>query len=143
MNLWQESWPSNFDNLVGIQYDLDWKPSLCNNHRNFCKAPKDHKVWSNNVETQAACLQNFDNCQHAVRHMYEMMFADPQLPSSFKHGEDWPGPQRCNNFARKAVRGFFHDQMSNGAEGSILSEFDLGINFGLCRWGQYVNVLSD
>jgi hypothetical protein len=30
-----------------------------------------------------------------------------------------------------------------GIDGSILSEHDISINFGLCRWAQYVNVLSD
>jgi hypothetical protein len=52
-------------------------------------------------------------------------------------------PQVCNNFARKSIRGFFHDFMSNGIDGSILSEHDIGHNFGLCRWAQYINVLSD
>ena len=37
----------------------------------------------------------------------------------------------------------FHDYMSHGVEGSILSENHLRINFGLCRWSQYINVLSD
>ena len=41
------------------------------------------------------------------------------------------------------VRGFFHDFMSSQIEGSILSEHNISINFGLCRWAQYVNVLSD
>eukprot|EP00931_Biecheleriopsis_adriatica_P080862 TRINITY_DN54202_c0_g1_i1.p1 TRINITY_DN54202_c0_g1~~TRINITY_DN54202_c0_g1_i1.p1 ORF type:complete len:231 (+),score=20.42 TRINITY_DN54202_c0_g1_i1:57-695(+) len=52
-------------------------------------------------------------------------------------------PQVCNNFARKSIRGFFHDFMSNGIDGSILSEHNISINFGLCRWAQYINVLSD
>ena len=52
-------------------------------------------------------------------------------------------PQICNNFARKSIRGFFHDFMSNGIDGSILSEHDLSMNFGMCRWAQYINVLSD
>merc|ERR1719424_115845 len=51
--------------------------------------------------------------------------------------------QVCNNFARKSVRGFFHDQMSNAIDGSILDENEIQHNFGLCRWAQYVNVLSD
>ena len=33
--------------------------------------------------------------------------------------------------------------MSNQIDGSILSEHDLQINFGLCRWAQYINVLAD
>ena len=41
------------------------------------------------------------------------------------------------------MRGFFHDYMSHAVEGSILSEHHMRINFGLCRWAQYINVLSD
>ncbi len=51
--------------------------------------------------------------------------------------------QVCNNFARKSVRGFFHDFMSSAIDGSILSETTIQINFGLCRWAQYINVLAD
>ena len=57
----------------------------------------------------------------------------------------------CNNFARKAVpprrppppphapgqvRAWFHDVLTGGLDGSILSELDLDMNFGLCRFGQ-------
>ena len=52
-------------------------------------------------------------------------------------------PLSGRSFARKSVRGFFHDYMSNGADGSILDEHTISINFGLCRWAQYINVLSD
>ena len=51
--------------------------------------------------------------------------------------------QVCNNFALKSVRGLFHDFMSSDVEGSVLSENHLGMNVGLCRWSQYINVLSD
>ena len=33
--------------------------------------------------------------------------------------------------------------MSDGIDGSLLYEHDIEMNFGLCRWAQYVNVLSD
>jgi hypothetical protein len=66
--------------------------------------------------------------------MHKMMFNQSPLETE---------PQICNNFARKSIRGFFHDFMSNGIDGSILSEHHLSMNFGLCRWAQYVNVLSD
>ena len=46
--------------------------------------------------------------------------------------------QICNNFARKSVRGFFHDFMSSAIDGSILAETNVSINFGLCRWSQCV-----
>ena len=42
--------------------------------------------------------------------------------------------QVCNNFARKSIRGYFHDFMSGGVDGSILSELNVVINHGLCRW---------
>merc|ERR1719409_2010363 len=51
--------------------------------------------------------------------------------------------QQCNNFALKSIRGFFHDFMSSSIDGSILGELDTHINVGLCRWSQYINVLSD
>ena len=51
--------------------------------------------------------------------------------------------QVCNNFALKSIRGFFHDAMSGWVEGSVLLENQQLENVGLCRWTQYVNVLSD
>lgn len=33
--------------------------------------------------------------------------------------------------------------MSDGIDGSLLYEHDISMNFGLCRWAQYINVLSD
>eukprot|EP00966_Prymnesium_polylepis_P085935 1988777-Prymnesium_polylepis.1 len=41
------------------------------------------------------------------------------------------------------MRGFFHDFETADIEGSILWELHMGFNGGLCRWGQYVNALSD
>merc|ERR1712176_335710 len=46
-------------------------------------------------------------------------------------------------FAMKAIRGFFHDSMTSWVEGSILHETDVDFNAGLCKWSEYVNVLSD
>eukprot|EP00940_MAST-03C_sp_MAST-3C-sp2_P002238 g2238.t1 len=51
--------------------------------------------------------------------------------------------QQCNNFALKSIRAYFHDYMSDGVEGSVLNENDLDMNVGLCRYTQYLNVLSD
>ena len=51
--------------------------------------------------------------------------------------------QQCNNFALESVRGYFHDYMSTEIEGSILSQNHVEMNVGLCRWSQYINVLSD
>eukprot|EP00587_Corethron_hystrix_P001009 CAMPEP_0113303338 /NCGR_PEP_ID=MMETSP0010_2-20120614/3794_1 /TAXON_ID=216773 ORGANISM="Corethron hystrix, Strain 308" /NCGR_SAMPLE_ID=MMETSP0010_2 /ASSEMBLY_ACC=CAM_ASM_000155 /LENGTH=899 /DNA_ID=CAMNT_0000157315 /DNA_START=111 /DNA_END=2811 /DNA_ORIENTATION=- /assembly_acc=CAM_ASM_000155 len=83
------------------------------------------------TEYSPECNIAFGSCRSALRHLHEMMFNKP------------PSPQICNNFARKSIRGFFHDFMSNAIDGSILAEHDISMNFGLCRWAQYVNVLSD
>jgi len=82
----------------------------------------------------AECAAHFTGCQRALRHLHKMMFNQSPLETE---------PQICNNFARKSIRGFFHDFMSNGIDGSILSEHSISMNFGLCRWAQYVNTLSD
>ena len=79
------------------------------------------------------CIDVKNNCRRALSHLHKMMF---ELPPSLSE-------PTCNNFARKSVRGFFHDYMSRGIEGSILDEHDVSMNFGLCRWSQYINVLSD
>ena len=68
-------------------------------------------------------------CQKALRHLHDMMFNQSPLRTE---------PQICNNFARKSIRGFFHDFMSDGIDGSLLYEHDIEMNFGLCRWAQYV-----
>ena len=85
-------------------------------------------------EPSAECGALMGSCQTALRHLHVMMFNQSPLQTE---------PQVCNNFARKSVRGFFHDFMSNGIDGSILTEHDLAHNFGLCRWAQYINVLAD
>ena len=41
------------------------------------------------------------------------------------------------------MRGFFHDFQTSDIEGSILWETHMHFNGGLCKWGQYVNALSD
>ena len=41
------------------------------------------------------------------------------------------------------ARSFFHDYMSSFIDGSILHENNISMNVGLCRWTQYVAVLSD
>ena len=101
---------------------------LCNLHKDVCKAVREHQ------DNSAECDLLFGSCQSALRHLHRMMFS--QSPGMTE-------PQVCNNFARKSIRGFFHDFMSHGIDGSILSECNISINFGLCRWTQYVNVLSD
>ena len=87
-------------------------------------------------EASAECTALYSGCQQALRHLHKMMFnQSPEMTE----------PQVCNNFARKSIRGFFHDFMSNAIDGSILSssEHHIAMNFGLCRWAQYINVLSD
>ena len=121
---------------------------LCGQQRDICHAIPEYQ------ENSPECTAHYSGCQRALRHLHKMMFN--QSPEQTE-------PQVCNNFARKSIRGFFHDFMSNGEnyppfrcpavllsnglgpgiDGSILSEHDISINFGLCRWAQYVNVLSD
>ena len=101
------------------------KTMLCGHQRNVCAAIVEEQSYS------AECAGLFGKCRLALRHLHEMMFKQDNAA------------QVCNNFARKSIRGFFHDQMSNYVDGSILSESHIQHNFGLCRWGQYVNVLSD
>lgn len=103
---------------------------VCNQQHGVCDAIQE--LQSNSAECDAL----YTGCRSALRHLHAMMFnKSPQTTA---------GPEQvCNNFARKSVRGFFHDFMSNQIDGSILSEHNISINFGLCRWTQYVNVLSD
>lgn len=85
------------------------------------------------------CSDMLTNCRVALRHLHHMMFVKPpSKDGNYNHNE-----QICNNFSRKSIRGFFHDYMSNGIDGSILDEHSVHMNFGLCRWSQYINVLSD
>eukprot|EP00937_MAST-01D_sp_MAST-1D-sp2_P004557 g4557.t1 len=101
---------------------------LCNFQSTVCSAITEYQTNS------AECGALKQRCKLALRHVHKMMFNQSPAESE---------PQVCNNFARKSIRGFFHDFMSNGIEGSILAEHHLAHNFGLCRWAQYVNVLSD
>lgn len=50
---------------------------------------------------------------------------------------------RCNNFALKSMRGYWHDYQTADIEGSILWEADMAFNQGMCKWTQYINALSD
>ena len=100
--------------------------SMCTLQRQVCESTITNHDYS------SQCVNTFQNCQQALRHLYIMMFND-----------DPQQEQKCNNFARKSVRAFFHDYMSNGIDGSLLSENDIGMNVGLCRYNQYINVLSD
>ena len=104
---------------LGRSYDL------CTMQKIVCFAMEE------NYDHDDDCTEVFSNCRSALRHLHEMMFNKP------------PSKQICNNFARKSIRGFFHDFMSNAIDGSVLGEHDVSMNFGLCRWTQYVNVLSD
>ena len=107
-----------------------------NNHEHFCRMQYGicESIPEHQTQRSPQCKTHYSGCQSALRHLHAMMFN--QSPKMTE-------PQICNNFARKSVRGFFHDFMSNQIDGSILSEHHIGINFGLCRWAQYVNVLSD
>jgi hypothetical protein len=118
-----------YDLLKAVNQDPNNGHRLCNLHKWVCKAVGEYQ--DNNHDQ---CGNLYTNCQKALRHLHAMMF--DQSPAMTE-------PQRCNNFARKSIRGFFPDYMSNGIDGSILSESHIAINFGLCRWGQYINVLSD
>ena len=108
-----------------VEQSTGGKMILCDHQYDACKSVPEN----NNYDSD--CSELVSNCRSALRHLYEMMYG-PE------------GQKRvCNNFARKSIRGFFHDQMSNYIDGSILSEGDIQHNFGLCRWNQYINVLSD
>jgi len=114
--------------------DLGGKTMLCGHQYDVCRSVVEKQNYGSD------CADLHGSCRSALRHLYEMMFKV----------SPWPGwasaagaGQVCNNFARKSIRGFFHDQMSNYIDGSILAENDVQHNFGLCRWAQYVNVLSD
>lgn len=98
--------------------------ALCVFQESVCKATDTFQSLT------PECSEAKNSCRSALRHLHKMMFVEN-------------GEQVCNNFARKSLRGFFHDFMSNGIDGSILSENDLDMNLGMCRWTQYINVLSD
>jgi hypothetical protein len=85
------------------------------------------------------CTALLHDCRSALRHLEKMMFGTPPNTNTGNTNTE----QVCNNFARKSIRGFFHDFMSKGIDGSVLDEHDLSMNVGLCRWSQYINVLSD
>lgn len=100
------------------------KNKVCALHRGMCKVVGEYYA-------DASCTAVTRNCRRALRHLDAMLFNSD------------PSQQECNNFALKSIRGFFHDHMSAGIEGSILHENHVEMNVGLCRWTQYVNVLSD
>lgn len=101
------------------------KATICEWQLEVCSAIHPEEKYG------SECMDLVGNCRSALRHLQEMMFKEDGTA------------QVCNNFARKSIRGFFHDQMSNHIDGSILSEGHVQHNFGLCRWSQYMNVLSD
>ena len=120
---------SALEDLVDMTVNEPHKLQLLwNLHQNVCAAVRE------NQDNSPECDGLFGSCQSALRHLHAMMFS--QSPAMTE-------PQVCNNFARKSIRGFFHDFMSNAIDGSILSECSISINFGLCRWAQYINALSD
>ena len=88
---------------------------VCGHHKAMCEAIPE------NLATTPGCSKLYGNCQSALRHLHKMLFN--QSPKT-------TAPQVCNNFARKSVRGFFHDFMSKHIDGSILSEHSIAINFG-------------
>mmetsp|Transcript_20821 Transcript_20821/g.28650 ORF Transcript_20821/g.28650 Transcript_20821/m.28650 type:complete len:638 (-) Transcript_20821:879-2792(-) len=99
---------------------------LCRHQNNICRSILEYKD-----NLSPTCNKNFVGCQSALRHLQTMMFR----PSGVE--------QQCNNFALKSIRAFFHDYMSSAIDGSLLSEMAVEMNVGLCRFSQYVNVLSD
>lgn len=110
---------------IGLQHcDTDGK--ICPVIQSFCLAIPEH------MELTEGCEATYRGCQSALRHLDAMMFKEPSS-----------GPQECNNFALKSIRGYFHDLMSSYIDGSILHENNITMNTGLCRWTQYVSVLSD
>eukprot|EP01035_Chromulina_nebulosa_P026882 gene26883-35260_t len=99
---------------------------LCRHQNNICRSILEYKD-----NLSPTCEGSFVGCQSALRHLHAMMFTANETQ------------QQCNNFALKSVRAFFHDYMSCAIDGSLLSEMDVEMNVGLCRFSQYVNVLSD
>jgi hypothetical protein len=117
------NWPQNVN--MALEHAAD--AHMCGLHKHVCFSIPEY-------QDKPACNEVVTNCKAALRHLHAMMFnQSPEMTE----------PQVCNNFARKSVRGIFHDFMSNAVDGSILSEHDVSMNFGLCRWAQYINVLSD
>jgi len=106
--------------------------AICVHQRSVCEATESFQNYD------VACTDLMSNCRSALRHLEQMMIGSPPNSSGADSSE-----QVCNNFARKSIRGFFHDYMSKGIEGSVLDENNVSMNFGLCRWTQYMNVLSD
>ena len=99
---------------------------LCRHQNNICRSILEYKD-----NLSPICNSSFVGCQSALRHLHAMMFTADKTQ------------QQCNNFALKSVRAFFHDYMSSAIDGSLLSEMDVEMNVGLCRFSQYVNILSD
>ena len=91
---------------------------------------REYRWYGDQQTTQ--CNVVWSQCQRAFRHLHLMMYNATKTSQGV-----------CNNFARKAVRAWFHDLITGGVDGSLLSEQHMGMNFGLCRFSQYVNALSD
>mmetsp|Transcript_63305 Transcript_63305/g.188530 ORF Transcript_63305/g.188530 Transcript_63305/m.188530 type:complete len:440 (-) Transcript_63305:40-1359(-) len=104
-----------------------WSTDLvCNKQQHVCNTIPDYQTTLSD-----GCKAVLPKCRAALKHMHSLM----------THTD--PNEQQCNNFALKFMRGFFHDFETADIEGSILWELHMGFNGGLCRWGQYVNALSD
>ena len=99
---------------------------VCSKQNHVCSAIPEY-----NEPLSPGCQEVLPKCRAALKHLDAMMIrADPD-------------EQQCNNFALKSMRGYFHDFQTADIEGSILWELHMPFNNGLCRWGQYVNALSD
>ena len=73
--------------------ELSWGVIMCHVQQDLCETIYQRKLMAGDP----AKLAMHGNCQKAVRHMYKMMFEDP-VDNITRHGIDWPGAQRCNNF---------------------------------------------
>lgn len=106
---------------------------VCDLLGKICRSGSDREFSGHHIPEakQPACDAAYGNCRSALRHIVAMLYKGDQTQ------------QQCNNFALKAVRGMFHDYMTTAVDGSILEEVGMEMNSGLCRWAQYVNVLSD
>ena len=120
-----ESWPDYVHGAISPNIGRT-DEVLCRGQRGICESKYEYMT-----DLTDGCRKMVQGCRSALKHLHTMMFTQD------------PKKQECNNFALKSVRGFFHDYMTTDIEGSVLSENDLEMNVGLCRWTQYVNVLSD
>lgn len=104
-------WPQNVDMMIEHS-SRDYY--VCALQRDVCASVERYQ------ENAGECSELFGGCRRALRHLHRMMFADedPVFAGVFDTVDD--EAQVCNNFARKSVRGFFHDFMSNHIDGSVL-----------------------